>query len=542
MGSWQRAEGRCYVAAAALVVMTIGSGGAVAADRALLIGINDYSQVDVDAPSLRGALNDVADVSRLLREGFGVPASAIRTLTDADAGKQAILDAMDEWLVEGTAPGDRVFLHYSGHGHYQADQPGGDESGPNGDGRDEVLIPYDTHCAQWDERGASARECVKLANVVRDDDIAERLARLQGREVMLMMDACYAATLSRGLSGIERGDGHGIRTFDSRLVRSAKRRSYRSGSSSVSPKPDPEVLRRQKERPFLESSRNTVAFYAAASNQLAPELVQVEGRQRRTVGLLSSGLVEGLLEAAADYDSDGRVTYAELLEYLRAKAAQYCEDHPHKPPCRTTTVTPQLEISENRYGQEVLAFGRGDPDPVRERLPEGVDDVLRHGNDAGLRVAIEPSPTLVEGELMRLRVSAARDGYLLLFDVDAEGRLTQLYPNAYTRDGGLRPDDKPLGWVRGDRPVLIPDSFTPFRLPAREPFGEGRIVAVLVEDEIGLDILAPATRGFEAVAKPGGWLARLRARLDSLVHNADGTNRAVRWSFTTAQYRIEPRP
>jgi hypothetical protein len=123
--------------AAALVVCLLFASAAFAADRALVIGIGSYANLP-EKMFLEGPKNDVPLIEKLLKEKLGYPADSIRVLRDQDASRAAILASIDEWLVNGTEPGDRVYFYFSGHGLQVKDQNGDEE-----DGLDEALSTYD---------------------------------------------------------------------------------------------------------------------------------------------------------------------------------------------------------------------------------------------------------------------------------------------------------------------------------------------------------------------------------------------------------------
>ena len=88
---------------------------AFAGDRALLIGIDDYSALD-GAPRLNGAVADVARMERVLTDRLGFAAEDVFSLTDSAAHHDAILSTLIDRLVGETGPGDRVVLYFAGLG------------------------------------------------------------------------------------------------------------------------------------------------------------------------------------------------------------------------------------------------------------------------------------------------------------------------------------------------------------------------------------------------------------------------------------------
>ena len=83
----------------------------------------------------------------------------------------AVLASLDDWLVAGTRPGDRVLFYFGGHGYYVRDLDGDEPTG-----FDQILAGHDV-----ERRGE------EFANTILDDDIAARLRRLEVRAQHLMM-------------------------------------------------------------------------------------------------------------------------------------------------------------------------------------------------------------------------------------------------------------------------------------------------------------------------------------------------------------------
>ncbi|WP_439604071.1 caspase family protein, partial [Shinella sp.] len=130
--------------AAALLLSLCLAATAEAADRALLIGIGTYATLP-EKMFLEGPKNDVPLIEKLLKEKQGFAPESIRILRDKDATKAAILASIEEWLVAGTQPGDRVYFYFSGHGLQVKDQNGDEE-----DGLDEALSTFDIAAGDGD--------------------------------------------------------------------------------------------------------------------------------------------------------------------------------------------------------------------------------------------------------------------------------------------------------------------------------------------------------------------------------------------------------
>jgi len=98
-----------------LALALLAAGTASAEDRALLVGIDDYSAID-GAPLLTGAVADVERMSDLLTGPMGFQDDQITRLVDGEATADAIVSALIDRLVGETTAGDRVFLYFAGLG------------------------------------------------------------------------------------------------------------------------------------------------------------------------------------------------------------------------------------------------------------------------------------------------------------------------------------------------------------------------------------------------------------------------------------------
>lgn len=153
--------------------------------RALAIGINKYAYL----PShyqLKGCINDVEVMVRVLQDKFGFSSENITFLQDEKATREGILGAMDA-LVESVQENDIVVIHYSGHGSQMTDREG-DEA----DGLDETIVPYDSGRNGYPN------------NDITDDEVYLRLLKLTQVTpfVTLIFDCCHSGTISRDPFGV----------------------------------------------------------------------------------------------------------------------------------------------------------------------------------------------------------------------------------------------------------------------------------------------------------------------------------------------------
>lgn len=107
--------------------------------------------------ALKGCVNDVKNMQRMLTENFGFPPKNIKVLVDVGAGEKPTGKAIKQNLrkiVKSCVSGDVLFIHFSGHGTQVADKDGDDA-----DNKDEAIVPTDL-------------------NIITDDDLKRILGKL----------------------------------------------------------------------------------------------------------------------------------------------------------------------------------------------------------------------------------------------------------------------------------------------------------------------------------------------------------------------------
>lgn len=146
--------------------------------KSVLVGINYFGT----KAELRGCINDVWNMKKLLTETFGWDASCIRILVDdrqapgnyGPPTKANIISAL-RWLAEGVESGDVLFFHFSGHGA-QSEDPNGYEE----DGMNETICPMD----------------FQQAGMITDDEIGDMIVKdlPEGTRLTAIMDCCHSGT------------------------------------------------------------------------------------------------------------------------------------------------------------------------------------------------------------------------------------------------------------------------------------------------------------------------------------------------------------
>jgi hypothetical protein len=169
---------------------------------------------------------------------------------------------------------------------------------------------------------------------------------------------------------------------------------------------------------------------------------------------------------------------------------------------------------------------------------ELLNSTVKIDNAAGVSLDLIPNLEVIAGSKIGFRISTKKQGYLILLDVDASGKLTQIFPNTATVTRGLR--DAP-NLVRPGRPLTIPQFGTPyagFEFVADPPAGVAMVVALLSDKPVQVVDLPDAPPPAFA---PGDTLKYVRDKTRTLkVPSQDGNQlEQPNWSFDGKFYLIK---
>lgn len=286
--------------------------------KAFLVGINKYN----DAP-LRGCVNDVVLLYKVISEKYGFDRHNIDIATDTECTKQRILYGLRH-LVTGVKPGDTVLFSFSGHGSQVVvdDWTNSDEP----DGRDEIICPVDL---DWNDP-------------LRDHQIGAIFKALPpGVKIVVILDCCHSGTGLRNTNCGKVGsktDDDVVNRFmapppsnillDPNITISDDLRFTFSWSSLFSTQP--------KKRDFLVHTvkqGDALLISGCEDNQLSAD-AWIGGRYH---GALTYTLCEVLME------NDYIIAYNELITKVNNKLAK-----------KKFTQTPQLEGRNELFNKMFL--------------------------------------------------------------------------------------------------------------------------------------------------------------------------------------------
>ncbi|QRW21040.1 ICE-like protease (caspase) p20 domain protein [Rhizoctonia solani] len=154
---------------------------------ALLIGIDSYKNFT----KLSGAVKDVESVSDFLRCDLAVPESRITKLTNEQATRSGIINAM-ELLSKNNKINrfDPIVIFYAGHG-CEVNSPLADYKE-----KAQCLVPWDLGCLGADGQPVPPIPDYTLSALLNE------LAIAKGNNITVIFDSCHSASSTRGVRGI----------------------------------------------------------------------------------------------------------------------------------------------------------------------------------------------------------------------------------------------------------------------------------------------------------------------------------------------------
>lgn len=437
---------------------------AAAGNRALLIGIDDYADDQLDLP--RSAGRDVAVMSGVAVARFGIAETGIESLLDRSATRRAILDGIQSWLIDGTSPGDTALLYFAGHGYFSED-----DSGDEADGLDEAIVPADATVSG-----------MHVLSLITDDELTALVGKLEGRKVTVILDTGHSGRVTR--------DKLKTRSIAVESKGAVAARSPDLENLTRSIIVEPTVQKQKAEAASGETLIETaprnadLAVWSAVSLSQTALIDSAKGH-----GVFTALYTEGAA-GAADRNGNGKVSNAELLAFIAEGSAKFCADN---------AASCEMGLAPVLEPKEALAGGPEDDEAAAAGdtlTADQITDLLAKGNAAGVALEqLPPSPLKAGTRNVRYRLTSPSAGRLLLLDLADDGKLTQLFPNQFTR----KRDGPASGLVKAGVPILIPDDYYGISFDATEP-GEGTIVAVVVSSvaEIGSGV---ATRQIAVIPK-----------------------------------------
>ncbi len=418
-------SGLCAVGAGTLLLCGALTAGPARADRAVVIGVNEYPKL-AQGSNLEGCVNDAKGIERTLKaQGFEVV-----SLTNEDASKRGIMAALAR-MKTLARPDERFVFYFAGHGTVATDGAS-------------TLLPGDA--SEKDERSDIGR-----------DELYQALLAIPARSRTALLDACFSGGLSR------KGIGHRVK----------KTRAYRRSGAAAAP------LRRDIEagadnNDHIAGGAEILYFTASLANQTSGE-DDFEGArggvfthfltarlQKSTPQTLWNEVQKDVTGEVADYMDQTQTPKLSPAEYSGRRIFEG-RDQPKQDPKPDPKVDPKPD-------PKVEPKPDNKPEPKRTVWDDFNED---HTVAAQFSLSMAPAQNSVKvGQTFHFEVKSAQSGWLVLLEKDTDGKVYLLSP----RDGKLA-----NGQIDGSAGVRLPrDAGRDYSADAR---GVERVKAILFTSE-----------------------------------------------------------
>jgi Domain of unknown function (DUF4384) len=195
----------------------------------------------------------------------------------------------------------------------------------------------------------------------------------------------------------------------------------------------------------------------------------------------------------------------------------------------------------------VESFAASTPSPIRFtsraiRIAQNTSD--RNNippnipNTANVSLQMNPDQAVGVGTKISFRVTTKKAGYLLLVDIDADGKMTQIFPSP---EMIAQSQEAATNFIRPGEELLIPNSAAKkqgFEYVITPPLGVAAVVAIVSDRRVQiLDLPDSAQKQrteAETISYLAGWTNELR-----IPDPGTGKLQPGNWSFDIKQYSIK---
>ncbi len=178
------------------------------------------------------------------------------------------------------------------------------------------------------------------------------------------------------------------------------------------------------------------------------------------------------------------------------------------------------------------------PDPSPDVPRKGSPAPIKIANSAELSVEMTPGGTVSIGSRVSFRITSKKAGYVVLVDVDATGKLRQIYPNFVSPARNPRPN---ANSIKPGVPLLIPsaaDALGGVAYVVSPPVGNAMVVAIWSEQAVQVLDLPDVPVDVTSQNAALDFLAK-RANELRIPDARSGRLREANWSFDAKFYAIQ---
>ena len=404
--------------------------------HALLIGIDTYSK-----SPLSSCVADAMAMKRLLVDVYKFPEENVHLLTNNDANKTGIFRAIQEDLIQKVSAGDQVVFYFSGHGTQVHDFNGDEE-----DNMDEALCPVNIFDASP----------VQADQYITDDELGELLGQVRSKAAKLtaIIDSCHSGTGTRALFN---NDGPALPT------------KFLNIGYVEPPSMTKDVSGVTRQRNALDG---ITTLFACQPNQKAV------GGQPGELSVFTRNVIEALTKQP-DYSAES------LIAVIAPEVVQSSGYWKQKPGADSQLAGPAITPPGAMINVSPGGFQRADSSPTLPPKPSDSDESMVTPNqnkktygelvtkkDFAVWITTDKM-AYCKNDLMKLSVKSARDCFIRIYLINAEGDTQQIFPNAYQSENRVKQGES----------VIMPPVNGAFQFRMTEPFGLETIKVVASSEQ-----------------------------------------------------------
>lgn len=445
-------------------------GAAHAENQALIMTISSYSDPSANLPGVAKDNQYALDIARTM----GFTPNQITNLKNQQLTQAGMQKALTDF-VRKLGPNDTAFIYYSGHGGQQRD-----DNGDEGDGCDEGLITYDM-------------------DLFTDDRINQILSSLKAKDTVMMVDSCFSGTISKSWINKTRNKSAKAWNFiRGNTLECNEATNTKSLDRSFGLRPESTA------QATAQSSRKSTFMEFTATND---QQVALDGT---TLGIPGSLFTYAVYQRLVK--QGGQVTFDELRAYAAEYIREQAQEMLHTPQLLGTTQQAQRGVAG-------YARGSGSVTTAAPRAIDGVFDTFLARASGAIEFRTDRTTYSVD-EPISLELQTMHDGYLNLVEIDPNGDVVLLFPNAQQQNN----------FVKANTPFSLPgDVMNGFEFYAMEPTGTSRVVAIVTPTKNSLF-------SSEYGTVVDGLLRFGQSKLGNLVNKATGIRQTNRGSLTDGYF------
>jgi Domain of unknown function (DUF4384) len=174
---------------------------------------------------------------------------------------------------------------------------------------------------------------------------------------------------------------------------------------------------------------------------------------------------------------------------------------------------------------------------IAQNAQSGAGDAVGLPNAASLSLQMSPEQAVDVGTKISFRVNAKKAGYVLLVDIDAEGRMSQIFPSP---EMIAQSPEAASNFVKPGQDLVIPNVTAKkngFEYVVTPPLGMATVVAILSERRVQIldlpDSGLQQGSGSEIISRLNRWMNELR-----VPDASSGKLQPSNWSFDIKTYSI----